>query len=62
VQINYTDMTKIGSALDTTKDVPLKKPQSAYVLFGNEVSKPATGIHTCVQTDLYCDTVFPCFD
>lgn len=35
-------MTKIGSALDTSKDVPLKKPQSAYVLFGNEVSKPAS--------------------
>lgn len=26
VQINYTDMTKIGDSLDTTKDVPLKKP------------------------------------
>ena len=41
VKINYTDMSKIKQALDTSKDVPLKKPQSAYVLFGNEVSDPS---------------------
>jgi hypothetical protein len=29
-------MSKLSIALDTSKDVPLKKPQSAYVLFGNE--------------------------
>jgi hypothetical protein len=36
VRINTTDMSKLNIALDCTKDVPLKKPQSAYVLFGNE--------------------------
>lgn len=36
VAINFTDLSKLGAALDTTKDVPIKKPQSAYVLFGNE--------------------------
>jgi len=29
-------MSKLGIQLDISKDVPLKKPQSAYVLFGNE--------------------------
>jgi len=37
VQINSTDFTRIGDRLDNTKDVPIKKNQSAYVLFGNEV-------------------------
>lgn len=36
VSINFTDMSKLGNTLDISKDVPLKKPQSAYVLFGNE--------------------------
>lgn len=36
VKINFTDLSKLGHKLDTSKDVPLKKPQSAYVLFGNE--------------------------
>lgn len=36
VAINFTDLTKLNAALDTSKDVPIKKPQSAYVLFGNE--------------------------
>lgn len=36
VPINFTDLSKLGNELDTSKDVPLKKPQSAYVLFGNE--------------------------
>jgi hypothetical protein len=36
VAINFTDLTKLSAALDTSKDVPIKKPQSAYVLFGNE--------------------------
>ncbi len=37
VRINSTDMSKLTFAvLDSSKDVPLKKPQSAYVLFGNE--------------------------
>jgi hypothetical protein len=37
VKINSTDMSKLNFAvLDSSKDVPLKKPQSAYVLFGNE--------------------------
>ena len=36
VQINFTDLSKLSNKLDTSKDVPLKKPQSAYVLFGNE--------------------------
>lgn len=38
VPINQTDFTRIGEKLDVTKDVPIKKNQSAYVLFGNEVS------------------------
>jgi len=41
VKINQTDLSKI-TILDNTKDVPLKKPQSAYVLFGNEVSVLST--------------------
>lgn len=48
VAINFTDLSKIGPALDTQKDVPIKKPQSAYVLFGNEqraiISKKYPGI------------------
>jgi len=36
VPINFTDISKLGNVLDVSKDVPLKKPQSAYVLFGNE--------------------------
>jgi hypothetical protein len=48
VKINTTDMSKLNTALDITKDVPLKKPQSAYVLFGNEqrevISKKYPGI------------------
>lgn len=36
VPINFTDLTKLGNSLDISKDVPIKKCQSAYVLFGNE--------------------------
>lgn len=38
VKINETNMSEMACQLDITKDVPLKKAQSAYVLFGNEVS------------------------
>ncbi len=48
VPINFTDISKLGNVLDTSKDVPLKKPQSAYVLFGNEqrivISKKYKGL------------------
>lgn len=36
IPINHTDFSKLSQTLDVSKDVPLKKPQSAYVLFGNE--------------------------